>query len=92
MAMERRGFLKSVAGVGIAAALSPRMVKAEEQAARATRGMPSPKIKDISVIECEPQGVRLTVVKITTDQDGSGAAGGGEISQAVSAGQNYGSD
>ncbi len=32
--------------------------------------MPAPKIKDISVIECEPQGVRLTVVKITTDQDG----------------------
>jgi mannonate dehydratase len=68
--MERRGFLKSVAGAGLAAALSPRMVKAEEQAASATRGMPAPKIKDISVIECEPQGVRLTVVKITTDQDG----------------------
>ena len=29
-----------------------------------------PKIKDISVIECQPAGVRLTVVKITTDQDG----------------------
>ncbi len=37
---------------------------------RATRGMPAPRIKDISVIECEPAGVRLTVVKITTDQDG----------------------
>jgi mannonate dehydratase len=70
MAMERRGFLKSVAGASLAAALSPRMVKAEEQVAHATRGMPAPKIKDISVIECEPQGVRLTVVKITTDQDG----------------------
>jgi len=33
-------------------------------------GMPIPKIKDISVIECAPAGVRLTVVKITTDQDG----------------------
>jgi len=32
--------------------------------------MPIPKIKDISVIECAPAGVRLTVVKITTDQDG----------------------
>ncbi len=32
--------------------------------------MPIPKIKDISVIECQPAGVRLTVVKITTDQDG----------------------
>jgi mannonate dehydratase len=39
-------------------------------AVRAVRGMPAPKIKDISVIECEPAGVRLTVVKITTDQDG----------------------
>jgi mannonate dehydratase len=39
-------------------------------ATRAVRGMPAPKIKDIGVIECEPAGVRLTVVKITTDQDG----------------------
>ena len=38
--------------------------------ARATRAMPIPKIKDVSVIECQPAGVRLTVVKITTDQDG----------------------
>jgi mannonate dehydratase len=32
--------------------------------------MPVPKIKDISVIATEPAGVRLTVVKIQTDQDG----------------------
>ena len=32
--------------------------------------MPAPRIQDISVIETEPAGVRLTVVKITTDQDG----------------------
>ena len=69
MPIERRSFLKSVAGGG-ALALASRIALAEEQAARATRGMPSPRIKDISVIECEPQGVRLTVVKITTDQDG----------------------
>jgi mannonate dehydratase len=50
--------------------LASPIVKAEAQVARATRGMASPKIKDISVIECEPAGVRLTVVKITTDQDG----------------------
>ncbi|HET6168862.1 MAG TPA: enolase C-terminal domain-like protein, partial [Terracidiphilus sp.] len=67
--MERRGFLKSMAGAG-ALAVAPRFGKAEEQAARATHAMPAPRIKDISVIECEPQGVRLTVVKITTDQDG----------------------
>ncbi len=51
-------------------AVAPRFTEAEEQTARVTRGMPAPRIKDISVIECEPDGVRLTVVKITTDQDG----------------------
>jgi mannonate dehydratase len=39
-------------------------------AVRALRGMPVPKIKDIQVIATEPGGVRLTVVKILTDQDG----------------------
>ena len=38
--------------------------------AKAARGMPMPKIKDIKVIECAPKGSRLTVVKIVTDQDG----------------------
>ncbi len=47
-----------------------RTARAEEQAERALRAMPAPKIRDISVIECEPAGTRLTVVKITTDQDG----------------------
>jgi mannonate dehydratase len=46
------------------------LIQAQEQVNRATRGMPAPRIKDISVIECQPAGVRLTVVKITTDQDG----------------------
>ena len=69
MPMERRGFLKSFAGAGMLA-MAPRITRAEEQVSRATRGMPAPRIKDISVIECEPEGVRLTVVKITTDQDG----------------------
>ena len=32
--------------------------------------MPTPKIKDISVICTEPAGVRLVVVKVQTDQDG----------------------
>ena len=69
MSIQRRGLLKSIAGAGMLA-LAPRFTEAEEQVARATRGMPQPRIKDISVIECQPQGVRLTVVKITTDQDG----------------------
>ena len=34
------------------------------------RGMATPKIKDVSVITTAPAGVRLIVVKITTDQDG----------------------
>jgi mannonate dehydratase len=32
--------------------------------------MPTPKIKDISVITTEPAGVRLAMVKVVTDQDG----------------------
>ena len=69
MPIERRDFLRTAAGAGLLA-VTPRAARAEEQAARATRAMPAPRIKDISVIECEPAGVRLTVVKITTDQDG----------------------
>lgn len=69
MGMERRSFLKTLAGAG-ALAMTGRLAKAEEQSAGATKGMPAPRIRDISVIECEPAGVRLTVVKVTTDQDG----------------------
>ena len=50
--------------------LARPLVYAQEAAASATRGMAAPRIKDISVIETEPEGSRLTVVKITTDQDG----------------------
>src|ERR1035437_2406290 len=66
---HRRDFLKTIAGSGMLA-LAPRCMEAQEQVARATRGTPQPRIKDISVIECQPAGVRLTVVKITTDQAG----------------------
>jgi len=69
MSIERRSFFKSMAGAGLIA-ITERRLLAQEQLARATRAMPLPRIKDISVIECEPNGVRLTVVKITTDQDG----------------------
>jgi mannonate dehydratase len=56
---------------GAAAAVMPaRRLAAEEQAARAVRGLPSPIIKDIKVITTQPSGVRLVVVKIFTDQDG----------------------
>src|ERR1700753_3719733 len=68
--MLRRNLLKSMGLAGLLGLSSPRLQRAQEQAAKATRGMSIPKIKDISVIECQPAGVRLTVVKITTDQDG----------------------
>ncbi len=58
------------AGAAAAALLGAREASAQEQVARAARGAPSPRIKDVSVIECAPQGSRLTVVKITTDQAG----------------------
>lgn len=69
MPIERRDLMKCFAGAG-ALALLPRFSAAEEQFVRATRAMPTPHITDIQVIECEPEGVRLTVVKILTDQDG----------------------
>ena len=63
--MNRRQLL------GLAAvALPARHVAAQEKVARAVRGLPSPKIKDVSVIATAPGGLRLPVVKITTDQDG----------------------
>jgi len=69
--MRRRQFFGAAMASGAAAALlATKEAQAQDASARAARGMPSPKIKDVSVIECAPQGVRLTVVKITTDQAG----------------------
>jgi len=69
MSMQRRDLLKSVASAGLLAAATP-LVRSQAQLASVGRAMPAPRIKDISVIECQPAGVRLTVVKVTTDQDG----------------------
>ena len=66
--MKRRDILHIAAAGG--SLVAARGLKAQEQVARATRGMPSPIIKDVSVITCQPGGVRLIVVKITTDQAG----------------------
>jgi len=69
--MRRREFFRNAMASGAAATLlSQKEAAAQEASARAARGMPSPKIRDISVIECAPQGVRLSVVKVTTDQAG----------------------
>jgi mannonate dehydratase len=67
---RRKFFAAAMASTAAAALVSAKDAKAQDAVARAARGMPSPKIRDVSVIECAPQGVRLTVVKITTDQPG----------------------
>ncbi len=45
------------------------------------RGMPTPKIKDVSVIATAPGGLRLVVVKVLTDQDGLYGYGCGTFTQ-----------
>jgi hypothetical protein len=69
VSIQRRDLLKTVAGASVLS-LAPRLTKVQEQVAHGTRAMPTPHIEDIGVIECQPTGVRLTVVKITADQDG----------------------
>jgi mannonate dehydratase len=68
--MDRRECVRLAAVGAIRAALPARQLAAEQQAARATRGLPSPIIKDIKVITTQPAGVRLVVVKVITDQYG----------------------
>ena len=68
--MNRRNLLKMASGAAVAGFMSQREAAAQEKVARATRATPSPKIKDVSVIATAPAGLRLAVVKITTDQDG----------------------
>jgi mannonate dehydratase len=69
--MTPRRELLGMAAAGAAAGLvSKREMAAQEKAERATRGLPSPKIKGVRAIGTSPEGLRLVVVKITTDQDG----------------------
>src|ERR1043165_1638718 len=81
MSIDRRDLLKGAGVAGLLALSTPREEKAQAQVARATRGMPAPKIKDVSVIATAPAGLRLTVVKITTDQDGLYGYGCGTFTQ-----------
>lgn len=64
--MQRRTLLALAA----ATPLTARQAQAQQAASRATRALPSPKIKDVQVIATAPAGLRLAVVKIVTDQDG----------------------
>ncbi len=68
--MRRREMFRMAAAGALGGAIGKRELAAQERVARATRGMPSPRIKDVSVIATAPAGLRLVVVKITTDQDG----------------------
>jgi mannonate dehydratase len=78
--MNRRSLLQLAAGAS-AGVLTAREVRAQEQAARATRGMATPVIRDVQVIATAPQGLRLVVVKVITDQDGLYGYGCGTFTQ-----------
>ncbi len=96
----RRRELISAGMAASAALLTTREAKAQTRVEQAARGMKSPIIKDISVIQVSPQTVRLVIVKVTTDQDGlywlwlrrvhparrSDPHCGGKISQAAAGG------
>jgi mannonate dehydratase len=68
--MNRRECCQIAVAGTIGAVLPAERLAADDQVARAVRGLPSPIIKDIKVITTQPAGVRLVVVKILTDQDG----------------------
>jgi mannonate dehydratase len=68
--MDRRNCFQLALAGAAAIVLPARRLAADERAARAVRGLPAPLIKDIKVISTQPSGVRLTVVKVITDQDG----------------------
>ena len=48
--MNRRGVLRMIAGSAAAGLTSGRHLLAQEKAAKAIRGVPSPRIKDVTVI------------------------------------------
>jgi mannonate dehydratase len=68
--MLRRNILKSIGAAAVSAAVAQREASAQERVGQASRGMKSPIIRDVKAIGVQPGGVRLIVVKITTDQDG----------------------
>jgi mannonate dehydratase len=68
--MKRREAIGLAAAGGAAGLLARRSAAAEAQAEQARRGVPSPKITDVRAIATAPRGLRLVVVKVTTDQDG----------------------
>jgi mannonate dehydratase len=79
--MNRRSLLKFAGATAAAGTLAQRDAAAQEQAARAQRGLPSPKITDVQVIATAPAGLRLVVVKVITDQAGLYGYGCGTFTQ-----------
>src|SRR3984957_9155401 len=72
MPINRRQFVSALGAAGLTNLVSASggaNAAARARVDQGTRGMPVPKIKDISVIEVQI-GTRLSVVKITTDQPG----------------------
>lgn len=67
--MDRRDIIQSMMA-GSVALLASKTARAQNIMADAGRGMASPKIRDITVINTAPEGSRLCVVKIVTDQAG----------------------
>jgi mannonate dehydratase len=67
--MRRRDTFRLATGAA-AGLLGTRAAQADAKVERATRGLSSPKITDVRAIATAPSGLRLVVVKVTTDQDG----------------------
>ena len=68
--MKRREAFRLAASGSAAGLLGARAAGADAKVERALRGLPSPKITDVRAIATAPAGLRLVVVKVTTDQDG----------------------
>ena len=71
MAIKRRNLLQAIGTAGLLGLASPREQKAQEQVARATRGLPDPEDQRHQRDRMPARrACGSTVVKITTDQDG----------------------
>ena len=79
--MNRRNLMKAIGAGAVTSLVAKKEAAAQAVVERAGRGMKSPIIKDVSVIATAPAGLRLVVVKITTDQAGLYGYGCGTFTQ-----------
>lgn len=68
--MKRRDFVKLLNGSLLGTTTVSSSLFAQGAVNQARKGMPSPRIQDIDVIATAPAGLRLSVVRIRTDQEG----------------------